>query len=121
VKVIIDTNGLMVPFQFNVDIFDELERLGYNEFIVPQAVIDELNSLKRKSKGKDKIASKVALSLVERCNVINIKGNADKIIESLCKDIEADVFTNDIELKEKLIKNGIKVVYLRQRNCLATT
>jgi len=39
-KVIVDTNGFMVQAQFGVDIMDELGRLGYDECIVPSAVIE---------------------------------------------------------------------------------
>ena len=31
IKVVLDTNALMVPEQFGVDIFSELLRLGYAE------------------------------------------------------------------------------------------
>ncbi|HOV52552.1 MAG TPA: DNA-binding protein, partial [Methanothrix sp.] len=46
-KVILDTNALMVPEQFGVDIFSELERLGYVQWLVPSSVIGELRSLAR--------------------------------------------------------------------------
>ena len=45
VKVIIDTNALMVPEQFGVDIFSELLRLGYAKWLVPASVLGELRSL----------------------------------------------------------------------------
>ena len=64
VKVVLDTNALMVPEQFGVDIFSELLRLGYAEWLVPASVLGELRSLAtRADKGKDKIAARVALGL----------------------------------------------------------
>ncbi|AEH60353.1 conserved hypothetical protein [Methanosalsum zhilinae DSM 4017] len=120
-KVIIDTNGLMIPAQFNVDIFDELIRIGYDDFIVPKAVIEELEILNKKAKGTDRTAAKIAKSLSGRCRLVDITGNADDVIEELAFEMDADVLTNDIELKKKLISRGIRVVYLRQKNCLATT
>ncbi|MEA3282757.1 MAG: DNA-binding protein, partial [Euryarchaeota archaeon] len=41
-KIIIDTNALMVPAEFGVDIFSELSRLGFDEWIVPSGVSREL-------------------------------------------------------------------------------
>ena len=45
VKVIIDTNALMTAEQFGVDIFSELLRLGYIEWLVPAQVRGEVRSL----------------------------------------------------------------------------
>ncbi|MCK5721178.1 MAG: DNA-binding protein [Gammaproteobacteria bacterium] len=120
-KVIIDTNALMIPIQFNVDIFDELQRLGFDEFVVPRAVFNELDSLVDRSRGKDKMAAKVARSLADRCEVVDITGFADDVILELANDIGAAVLTNDIKLKKRLQEKDITVVYLRQKNRLATT
>jgi rRNA-processing protein FCF1 len=108
----------MIPIQFNVDIFTELQRLGYDEFIVPQAVVNELKMLAKRSKGMDKTAAKVALSLSERCKIVEETGVADDVIVRLAEDIGSAVLTNDIELKNRLYKKGIITVYLRQRNRL---
>ncbi len=120
-KVIIDTNALMIPIQFNVDIFDELQRLGLDEFVVPMAVLDELDSLIDRAKGKDKMAAKVARSLADRCEVADVTGFADDVILKLANDFDAAVLTNDIGLKKRLQEKNITVVYLRQKNRLATT
>lgn len=119
-KVIIDTNGLMIPVQFNVDIFEELKRLGFDEFLVPEAVIDELDMLTKRSKGADRTAAKVARSLVHMCEVSAVRGVADDVIAQLAVELGAAVLTNDIELKKRLSGMNITVVYLRQKNQLAT-
>ncbi|HJH30501.1 MAG TPA: DNA-binding protein [Methanosarcinaceae archaeon] len=120
-KVIIDTNALMIPIQFNVDIFDELQRLGFDEFVVPKAVLDELDTLVERSRGKDKMAAKVARSLANRCEIVNVTGFADDVILEFANDSSAAVLTNDIKLKNRLCKKNITVVYMRQKNRLATT
>ena len=120
-KVIIDTNALMIPVQFNVDIFDELQRLGFEEFVVPRSVLNELDNLVDRSKGKDRMAAKVARSLAERCEVADITGFADDVIVELANNTGAAVLTNDIKLKKRLQEKDITVVYLRQKNRLATT
>jgi rRNA-processing protein FCF1 len=119
-KVILDTNALMVPEQFGVEIFSELERLGYIEYLVPASVLAELRALASTAKrGKDKVAARVALVLAERCRVLGEAGiDADTAIERLALDEKAAVFTNDRALKKRLSSNGITVIYLRQERYL---
>ncbi|MGB3908298.1 MAG: DNA-binding protein [Methanomethylovorans sp.] len=117
-KVIIDTNALMIPVQFNVDIFSELHRLGFDHFIVPQAVLNELDRLVTTARGQDLIAAKVGRSLANRCELVPIEGHADDIIVSLADDADAAVLTNDIRLKKRLLEIGIRVISLRQRTHL---
>jgi hypothetical protein len=123
VTVIIDTNALMVPEQFGVDIFSELQRLGYVRWIVPAQVLGELRSLAtRADKGKDKIAARVALGLSERCNIVGEDNfDADQAIEELAINEGAAVFTNDKALKKRLFSKGITVIYLRQGRYLEAT
>ncbi len=123
-KVILDTNALMIPGQFGVDIFSELNRLGFDLFIVPHAVVHELHRLKDTEKGKDKRAAKMALSFIDKCEIINNEDknneirNADEIIVNLAIKFKAAVLTNDIDLKKRLCSKGITVVYLRQEKYL---
>jgi uncharacterized protein len=122
-KVILDTNALMVPEQFGVDIFTELQRLGYVQWIVPLSVLGELHYLAAKaSKGRDKMAARVALGLAEQCNKIGKDDfNADLEIEMLAFSEGAAVFTNDKALKKRLFSKGITVIYLRQKRYLEAT
>ena len=122
-KAILDTNALMAIEQFGVDIFSELQRLGYNECLVPTSVLAELRNLAAKANiGGDKIAARVALELAKRCSVIGEAGvDADFDVESLAISKGAAVFTNDKALKKRLFSNGITVIYLRQGRYLEAT
>jgi rRNA-processing protein FCF1 len=66
-EVIVDTNALLIPGIFGIDIFEELERLGYLRVIVPKAVVNELNQLRQRSglKGKERMAANVGYSLIQ--------------------------------------------------------
>ncbi|MCU0637422.1 MAG: DNA-binding protein [Methanothrix sp.] len=114
--VILDTNALMVPEQFGVDIFGELLRLGFSKWLVPASVLGELASLTRSAgKGRDKIAARVALGLAKSCTAVGSDdSNADRAIEEIAAESGAAVFTNDKALKKRLFSKGITVVYLRQ-------
>ena len=119
-SVIIDTNALMAPAQSGVDIFSELERLGFRRFLVPMGVIEELKNLCAQSGGKEKNAARIALSLTERCEVLAAETteSVDGSILKLAEKSHASVLTNDRELKEKLKSRGIRLVYLRQKKKL---
>lgn len=110
----------MVPAQFGVDIFSELGRLGFCRFLVPSGVIEELKNLCTRSRGKGKNAARIALSLTDRCEVLDTgtKESVDMSILKLAEKTHASVFTNDRELREKLKNEGIRLVYLRQKKRL---
>lgn len=117
-KVIIDTNGLMAQGKFGVDVFEELGRLGYDEYVLPSAVVDELKALEKKVRGSDKAALAVAKSLALRCQVVEAPGEADNAIVELAKKLVAPVFTNDSELRRRLRDEGIKTIYMRSKHKL---
>jgi len=121
-KIILDTNALMVPAEFGVDIFSELAALGFDEWIVPPGVARELEGIASRGRGKGRDAARVALSLMDRCRMIKTEaaGNVDDSIMELAVEMKVAVFTNDAELKGRLREGGVKVVYLRQRSYLVS-
>ena len=117
--VIIDTNGLMIPGQFGIDIFSELKTLGYDSFLVLRASVKELEMIKSIGRRRgDRTAANIALSLLDRCTIIEKNGFADDIIIELAIYQSAAVLTNDIELKKRLCSKGVTTVYLRGRTRL---
>lgn len=118
-KVIIDTNGMMIPGQFGLDIFSELERLGFDSYMVTRPSVKELEKIYAEGKGKDRKAAKIALSLLDRCTIIEKNGFADDVIVELAMTEKAAVLTNDIELKKRLCSKGISTVYLREKTRLS--
>lgn len=118
-KVIIDTNGLMVPGQFGLDIFSELGRLGFDSYLVPRASVKELEKIYSQGRGRDRTAAKIALSLLDRCTIIERNGFADDIITDMAVEMDAAVLTNDIELKKRLCSKGVTIVYLQDKTNLS--
>lgn len=119
VQVLLDTNALMIPEQFGVDIFSELERLGYREFLVPSPVVDELKALAASAdKKRDRVAANVGLMLTRRCKIVEINGDADSVLEKLALEKNAAVLTGDRLLKKRLSMKGTTVIHLRQRQYL---
>ena len=118
-EVIVDTNALILSAKFRVDLFSELNGLGYDQVLVPKAIVRELMGLSKDLKGLEKKAVNLSLLFLERCEIVEIDGNADEIILKLAKQRDAAVFTNDKELKRKLKKEGIDVIILRQKRYLS--
>lgn len=131
--IILDTNMLLVPGQYKIDIFDELIKLGYTEFIITNSVVRELLILSKKyKKKKDIMAVNLAMSLLDRCKIVEMdkvmekqkilrhtdrNTIADDDILDLADEIGA-VATNDKKLIEDLKKKNVKVVRLRQKKFL---
>lgn len=117
--MIIDTNGLMIPGQFGLDIFSELKRLGFDSYIVTKASIKELEKLSVTGRLKDRTAAKIAMSLLDRCTIIDRSGFADDVILDLAIEMKTAVLTNDTALKKRLCSKGVTNVYLRDRTRLS--
>ncbi len=112
----------MIPAQFHVDVITELERILPNyTFVVPSFVMDELENIRKRSKGKDRIAASVALKLVDSSNInvvdVNLK-NRERVDDALLR-ISKVLCTNDNGLQKRARSKGITVVYLRQKKYLA--
>ena len=85
-EIIVDTNALLIPGKFGIDIFEELERLGYRHVIVPKMVVNELKKLRERERegegesedegegkgggprltGKEKMSANVGYSLLQK-------------------------------------------------------
>ncbi|WP_010478301.1 PIN domain-containing protein [Thermococcus zilligii] len=123
--VIPDTNFLLVPGQFEVDIVSELNRILDVRFrlLIPNVVLQELEVIERKSRGRDLLAVRMAKKLAERFEKVDIgefgKGPIDdQIFEFAVKNERVIVCTNDKGLKKRLREKGIPVVYLRSKKIL---
>lgn len=122
--IIPDTNFLIYAAKFRL--WHELERLfpKYSFVVLPQ-VVYELEVLSKKTRGKDKEASVLALEFINRLKKIKAKkGNADKaIFQVACwlKDAGESNFavaTMDKMLRQKLKKATIKLLTIRQKKHL---
>ncbi len=117
-RVVLDTNFIMVPFQFGVDIGPELDRiLGFKyELCTTDSVMRELMLLSRE-KGRDGWAAKAALELAKNLVIIPVEGSADDALLALASK-DTIICTNDKVLKEKIKRKGAPLIYLRQRKYL---
>ncbi len=125
VIVVLDTNILIVPAQFGVDIFTESERvLERNiEFVVLKSVVKELERNLEVAVRTEKFKFRIALDFVERCTVIDLdelsmtKPVDDQVLEH-AHSLSGVVATNDKELKERALAQGVPVLFLRGKKRL---
>ena len=121
-EVVIDTNFFMVPFQFNVDVITELEKLlpSY-KLTTPSFVINELKGLKKNNKGKIRLNANLALKLANssKVEIKDISLLENETVDDALLRVSEVLATNDIELKNRAKNKGITVAYLRQKRYIA--
>lgn len=121
-KIILDTNFLLIPVQFKVDIFSEIDRIclfKYKLFIVDKT-IGELKQIIEKQRGKHRLAAKIALQLIKKKDISIIKtkeGRVDDLILQLL-DKDCILATQDELLRKKAVKKGITEIVLRSKKHL---
>ena len=113
---VIDTNVLMYSFLEKVDVFSQLRELGFKKFYVPSKVVEELERLKISLTGKERLASKFALRLIERnCKVVDVEARGtDLALIELARSKNCVLITNDKNLRRMAKESGVRVGYLRE-------
>jgi len=122
--ILADTSFLLVPYDFRLNIIEELERVVNGNFtlLVPSFCIDEINRLIRKGfimRQKGRLALKLIEKYATVLEVSTKEGeNVDDAIIRIAKEINAIVATGDREIRKKLRKEGIPVIFVRARKKL---
>ncbi|MDY6788696.1 MAG: hypothetical protein SVV03_01905, partial [Candidatus Nanohaloarchaea archaeon] len=109
---------LILPFRFNIEIFDEFERLvgrGFRLHTLDRTLNEALNV-------KDGKYADLVKRLVDLKEIQVINSEADRPVDDALVEF-ADkkgfvVCTNDTELKERLDKKNLPFIYMRQENYL---
>ncbi len=119
--VILDTNAILMCFEFSIDLESEIFSLiGKSHIIVPEPIYEELKILSNKGKGNKRIKAKGAIDLIKKYDIVSLDYNlsGDTAIFKYAKDLNAFVVTNDKELRKKLKNESISVIYLRGKQKL---
>ena len=123
-KVILDSNALLVPLQFKIDVFSDLERLLNRSFevILLSPVKRELEALARKGSPKMRKNASYALKLAKKCRYVEVDFPAseltDDVIVKIAEEWKSPVFTNDRKLRQRLRDISVPVIYVRQKSRL---
>lgn len=116
-NVLIDTNALLIPLQFKLDIYEKMRDL------MPKVSFTTLRSCVNELKKKKPRLSELALNmgLINGLRVIETvlkaKSVDDEILSYSIKN-KSFVFTQDKALRKKLLKHGLRVIIMRQKKYL---
>jgi rRNA-processing protein FCF1 len=124
--ILLDTNFLLVPAQFGVDIYAELNRIISQKFelVIFQGILEELKEISKKSMKHQKQVQ-IALKLADQCKKLDIdmkkikSQEIDEIIFELATQNNWLVATNDRALRKKLRAHLVPVIILRKRAVLS--
>ena len=107
-KLLIDTNFILIPFTKHTDVIDALSEDG--EVYIPDFCVEELRKL-----GKEKIVNSYIKLKKIKVLETKFKNNcgADKYLLELSKNGYV-ICTQDSELRKKIKQVGGKIIYLRQ-------
>ena len=125
-QIILDTNFLLIPAQFKVDIYSEIEKLAdfrYELHILDKS-IDELNKIAQEQKGKVKRDVKLALSMIEQkirqgeISIIDTSGD-ERLVDDIIVSLEINIVaTQDIGLQKRLKAKKVRIISMRQKKYL---
>lgn len=116
---ILDSNFLLAPYQFRIDVVEEIQDLGFTA-ITLSCVISEIEHLVE-NRGKTGSAAKIALEIINKRKipVKHADGLADKTILEYALKEGCAVATNDAKLIRKLKEKKIEVLRIKQRKLVA--
>ncbi len=113
--LVIDANGLLMPFQFRLNLDLEITRLlGEVPVLVPDSVLGELGRLGTKE-------AKAALALAHKYEVVATELSGDDAVIDVAERHFGAVLTNDRELIERLKERAIPILRLRSGRFLILT
>jgi len=111
-RVVLDTNSLLMPFEFKFNLDLGLRSLlGECDIYVPGPVIGELKRSSNKY-------AKAALTLASKYKIYEMQTQGDAGVIQSAKELGAYVVTNDFPMQKKLRQAGIRAIYLRSKNHL---
>jgi len=123
-KIILDSNFLFIPTQFKIDVFEGLTNL-LNQRLEPillSATYQELQTMAEKGSPSRRKQALLALELTKKCRLVNVKKSVeetnDDVILRIATEWKSPVATNDRELRRKLRKRDIPVIFLRGKSHL---
>jgi len=123
-KVILDSNFLFVPSQFQLDIFEELAELLGQRFdpLILSLTYEELVKIAEGGSPKIRKQAALALALTERCRIVPVdrsdEESNDDVIVRVAAEWRCPVATNDRVLRRRLRNVDVAVIYVRQKSRL---
>lgn len=111
--VVLDTNALLMPFEVKMNLDLALQDLlGEARIVVPGPLVGELKHLDHKF-------ANAALTLARKYEIIPTETTGDNAVIELAKKTGGYVLTNDKELRRRLRREKVPIIFLRSSTHLA--
>ncbi len=120
-KILLDTNFLLIPAQFGVDIYSEFDRIvdGPYALYTFSRVLEELDDLEKKGgRLRDQVKLTKAMLKSKGLNIIPLPSEARTVDEGLLCVADSIVATQDAAVKRALAAKHTPTITLRQRQYL---
>lgn len=105
--VVLDTNALLMPFEMRMNLDLALqELLGEVRILVPGPLVGELKHLKHRY-------ANAAISLARKYEIVPTEYTGDNAVLELAIKTNGYVLTNDQELRRRLRKENVPLIFLR--------
>ncbi len=120
-SVILDTNFLLLPFQYKIDIFSDLLYLleFSHSYVISSGSIEELRRLSE-DKGRKGMAARLSLSMINanrsRLEIVDSKKPVDDWIVEYARRTGAIVCTNDRKLRKRLKDIHARIIALKGKS-----
>ncbi|MBD3259249.1 hypothetical protein GF371_01300 [Candidatus Woesearchaeota archaeon] len=123
-KIILDTNFLMIPGMLKVDVFSQIREIVPDpKFYVVDETVKELKKISndKSLKQTHREAAKLALIFINKFNIRVLSSkttsfkNVDELILKIAKKGGFAVATQDQAFKRVLKENNIQILILRQK------
>ncbi|MBS3128247.1 hypothetical protein J4410_03820 [Candidatus Woesearchaeota archaeon] len=131
-QIFLDTNFLLLPGQYALNIIDEIERILHEKYLllVLDETMTEIKKIVEEQKGLHKTAARLALEIIKK-NGIQIKDtsllqerkNTHHVDDLLFAIAHAQPFhtmiaTQDKQLRERLKKRGVPCIVMKGKTHL---
>ncbi len=111
---VVDTNVLMYIYLNKADVIGQLREFGFNKFFVTASVKRELEKLESSLRGKEKVAARFALKLLNHFEIVETESEGDPSLLEAAQKYGCILITNDKELKKRAKQIGVPVGYLKE-------
>lgn len=113
----IDTNTFVYAYLNKIDLFYLLEEAGIRKVLIPSKLIEELDNLESRLRGKEKRAVRFTKALVkEKCRIVDVDApDADSALLKLAKSFNCVLITSDRVLGERAKKECVEIAFIRSK------
>ena len=120
-KILLDTNFILIPAKFRVDIYAEIGRImdtPYEIYVLDKS-LDELESIIETQKGKEKAAARLGKAILKAKKPKTLKTTSKDYVDNIILGLDGYIVaTLDHDLRAKLKKRGVRTIVLRQKRYL---